>query len=298
MNITRRPYKPLADFERVRQFLLRHHQPFNADGNFYPCEWEYMHTHSLLPYDKLSRFGLWECDGELVGVAHFEWFLGEAMFELNPRYSFLKEEMLDYAQSSFPGVDDAGRPFLTVSRLHDHDEEMIAILQARGYTKTGDWDWAGFFDLAEPPPPCPLPDGFSIVSLAQENNLAKIQRLMWRGFDHEGEPDGDLDSQRVMQTGPTFNPDLNLVVKAPNGDYAVYCGMWYDAALRESYLEPLCTDPDYRKMGLAKAALYEAMRRTQAMGSLRCVAGGQPFYQKVGFVQRHRKQDWTKYLDH
>lgn len=47
-------------------------------------------------------------------------------------------------------------------------------------------------------------------------------------------------------------------------------------------------------MGLAKAALYEAMRRTKELGALSCVAGGQPFYEKVGFVQEYVKRDWKK----
>ena len=70
--------------------------------------------------------------------------------------------------------------------------------------------------------------------------------------------------------------------------------MWYEPECREAYLEPLCTDPSYRRLGLAKAALYEAMRRTQSMGALSCIAGGQPFYEKVGFVQEFVKQDWEK----
>lgn len=296
MNITVRAYKPLADFERVRQFLIRHHLPYNEDGNFYPSEWEYMHTHGLLPYEKLNRIGLWENENEIVAVANFEWFLGEAMFQLNPAYAFLKPEMLTYAEQNFPGVDDEGHAFLRVSRLHNTDVEMIALLKERGYEKVSS-EWIGFFELADPVPDCPLPEGFTIVSLDEENDMQKINRAMWRGFNHPGEPEDDIDGRRVMQSGPHFDPSLNLVVKAPNGDYAVYCGMWFEPVSRDAYLEPLCTDPDYRKMGLAKAALYEAMRRARAMGALRCTAGGQPFYEKVGFVQRHTKDDWLKILD-
>lgn len=297
MHITVRSYRPLADFEPVRQFLLRHHRPFNQDGNFHPMEWEYMHTHSLLPYNKLSRFGVWENAGEIVAVVNIEFEMGEVMFQLNPAYSFLKGEMLDYAEQNLYGTDEAGRRYLRVSRLHDGDHEMHGILQARGYQKTGNDEWIGFFDLTKPVPECEIPEGFTIHSLQDENDMNKINRVLWRGFDHGDGPTPEPDTVRVMQSGPRFNPALNMVVKAPNGDYAVYCGMWFEPVHRDAYLEPLCTDPDYRRMGLGKAALYEAMRRAQDLGAVRCGAGGQDFYKRAGFIPCYSKQDWHKYLD-
>ena len=51
MQITIRGYKPLQDFEPIRQFLIANHRFHNTDGNFYPSEWEYMHTHCLAPWN-------------------------------------------------------------------------------------------------------------------------------------------------------------------------------------------------------------------------------------------------------
>lgn len=293
MKITTRNYRPLADFEPIRQFLIANHRFHNADGNFYPSEWEYMHTHSLAPWTVFPRIGIWENEGEIVAVANVEWYLGEFMLQINPNYSFLKPEILSYAEENLSKINEDGTRTLRLSRLHDTDTEMKALLLERGYHLVGT-EWNGFFDLSNEIPVCALPEGFTIVSLQEENDLEKINRVMWRGFDHPGEPQCDIDTRRVMQSGPHFRPELNLVVKAPKGDYAVYCGMWYEPECREAYLEPLCTDPSYRRLGLAKAALYEAMRRTQSMGALSCIAGGQPFYEKVGFVQEFVKQDWEK----
>ena len=294
MNITVRNYKPLSDFEPIRQFLIKNHQYHNADGNVYPSEWEYMHTHSLAPWILFPRIGIWEDNGEIVAVATLEWFLGEFMLQINPDYAFLKPELLHYAEENLSVMNADGTRTLCVSRLHNTDTEMEELLIRQGYHMAADSGWAGFFDLSGEVPQCPLPEGFSIVSLQEENDLEKINRVMWRGFEHPNEPDCSIDTRRVMQSGPHFRPELNLVVKALNGDYAVYCGMWYEPECREAYLEPLCSDPDYRKMGLAKAALYEAMRRTKELGAPFCVAGGQPFYEKVGFVQEYVKRDWEK----
>lgn len=294
MEITLRNYKPLQDFERVRQFLITNHQDHNRDGNFYPAEWEYLHTHPLASWTLFPRIGIWEKGEEIVAVAAIEWFLGEWMLQVNPGYAFLKPEMLAYAEKNLAKENPDGTKTLRIARLHDTDQEMEQLLQEQGYALVAEEDWAGFFDLTQPIPPCPLPQGFSIVSLAEENDLGKIQRALWRGFDHPGEPEESTDGCRSMQSGPHFQPELNLVGKAPNGDYAVYCGMWYEPACKEAYLEPLCTDSSYRRLGLAKAVLYEAMRRAQALGAKSCVAGGQPFYEKVGFVKAYYKRDWEK----
>ena len=216
------------------------------------------------------------------------------MLQIDPNYGFLKPEILRYAEENLAKIHEDGTKTLRICRLHDTDKEMEELLLKQGYQHVGDGKWNGFFDLSTEVPLCVLPDGFVIVSLQEENNLEKIDRVMWRGFDHSGEPECDIDARWVMQTGPHFRPELNLVVKAPNGDYAVYRGMWYEPECREAYLEPLCTDPDYRELGLAKAALYEAMRRTQKLGALSCIAGGQPFYEKVGFVREFVKWDWEK----
>ncbi len=51
------------------------------------------------------------------------------------------------------------------------------------------------------------------------------------------------------------NVDLNLKVAAvaPDGTFAAYCGMWYDPEAGYAVIEPVATDPKYRKMGLGKA---------------------------------------------
>jgi predicted N-acetyltransferase YhbS len=60
--------------------------------------------------------------------------------------------------------------------------------------------------------------------------------------------------------------------------------MWYDEGEKTAYIEPVCTVPEYRKRGLAKIAVYEAMQRCENMGAERAIViSNQPFYFKIGF---------------
>jgi len=52
-----------------------------------------------------------------------------------------------------------------------------------------------------------------------------------------------IQKRRTSVSGPHLNRDLNITVVAPNGEYAAYCGIWYDPATDYAYIEPVCTDP-------------------------------------------------------
>ena len=78
--------------------------------------------------------------------------------------------------------------------------------------------------------------------------------------------------------------ELCILVVAPSGDYASYCGMWYDPATAYALVEPVATDPDYRKLGLGKAAVLEGIRRCGALGATQAYVGSsQQFYYQIGF---------------
>ena len=84
-------------------------------------------------------------------------------------------------------------------------------------------------------------DRYLIISLEDENDYKKINDCLWKGFNHGDNPDDDIDRRIHMQCGPNFRKELTTVIKAPNGDYACYAGMWFDEKNNYAYLEPLAT---------------------------------------------------------
>jgi predicted acetyltransferase len=84
-------------------------------------------------------------------------------------------------------------------------------------------------------------------------------------------------------------------VKAPDGEYAAHCGMWYEEGEKTAYIEPICTVPEYRKKGLVKIAVYEAMKRCSKLGAQRAiVVSNQDFYHKIGFEVSSTYSFWKK----
>lgn len=295
MTVVKRRYVP-SDQLKIGDMLTTHYLPHNRDGNWLQPAWDYMHSHPWLDEDSLDRIAIWEKDGEMVGVAHYESRLGEAFFEVHPRYTHLKAAMLSHAEEHFVGTADDGRPYLN-NYIHDFDAELEALAQKRGYQLADAYHRPlSEMRIADRLPAVELPEGFSLQSLADENDLHKINHVLWRGFNHPGEPlEEDIPGRVKMQSHPHFRKDLTIVVTAPDGNFATFCGLWYVPENRYGYVEPMATDPDYRRMGLGKAALLEGIRRCRDLGAETVYVGStQPFYQALGFEPLYTSRPWAK----
>lgn len=299
MSVKLRQYQFQRDFAAAGAFLAANYLPGNRDGNYFPPAWEYMHYHPALDEKLLDNIGVWEDKGKIVGFVHPEMFAGEAFFELNPRHDYLKPQMLDYAENRLGGKGPDGRMCL-LAFVDDFDKDFKALVKSRGYEI--------FPELARPMtelpiphpfPPVELPAGFVLKSLAEENDLAKLDRCVWRGFNHGDEPPfTDYAGRQKMQSAPGFRKDLNIIITAPNGSYAAYAGLWYEPKNKFAYVEPVCTDPAYRRQGLGTAAVMEGIRRCGELGATVAYVGSvQPFYQSMGFKKLFTCNCWRKYLD-
>ncbi len=297
MNITRHSYTP-ADFGPISDFLIANFQPGNRDGNWLQPAWEYMHTHPYLDESSLHKIGVWKSREEIVGVVHYEDRLGDAFFQVHPAHTQLKPTMLAYAESHLYGEKEDGTRYVR-AYVNDFDHDFEALVKSRGYQPAEQQNRPmSEFVIPRPFPPIELPAGFQLKSLADDNDLHKINRVLWRGFNHPGEPPEDgIEDRKKMQSGPNFRHDLTIVVEAPTGEFVSFCGMWYVPANGYAYVEPVATDPDFRRMGLGKAAVLEGIRRCGALGArVAYVWTDKPFYKAIGFIKQFVCRCWIKYL--
>jgi ribosomal protein S18 acetylase RimI-like enzyme len=136
-----------------------------------------------------------------------------------------------------------------------------------------------------------LPKGFRLQSMAEDNDLAKRCEAFGRGFNHPEPLEWpSLKSYELLQTMPDYLPEQDIVVVSPDGQFVAFCLIWRDQPNKLASLEPVGTHPDFRRLGLAREAIYEAMRRVRDMGIETVIVGSdQTFYQKIGFkVCEHR----------
>jgi predicted N-acetyltransferase YhbS len=292
-------YKRSLDFHRVGQFLVDTYQVGTHHENWLQPRWEYMHYHPDLDEAALGRIGLWESDGKVVAVAHYELALGEAFFQVHRDFAYLKPEMLEYAEAHLSLKADNGRRKIVVW-VNDFDTGLESLVRARGYQLVeGAKECWSVLEITDPFPPINLPVGFRLQSLQDENDLNKLDRVVYRGFDHPGEPPRDgVAGKKKMQSAPNYRKDLNIIAVAPDGTYAAYCGMWQDHVNKVAYVEPVCTDPDYRCLGLGTAVVLEGIRRCGLEGARIAMVGSeQPFYLSMGFKKLFDINLWTRWWE-
>lgn len=76
-------------------------------------------------------------------------------------------------------------------------------------------------------------------------------------------------------------------------DFLVESGNTEYTYARIALVEPVCTIPECRRMGLAREAVFEGLRRVRAMGAKIAVVGSdQPFYYALGFVPHSNGTVW------
>jgi GNAT superfamily N-acetyltransferase len=301
MPTTFRNYQSPDDYNRISEFLIAIHQPGNLDSNWIEPAWEYMHFHPMFEVQVLDHIGIWEDSGEIVAVAHYETDLGEAFFQFRSGYETLRVEMLDYAEKMLVAPEEENGGHRLHAFVNDTDEPFTALVLARGYQHDPDEDRpTAKFVIPDPFPEITLPPGFRLVSLAEEPDWGKVHRVMWRGFNHPGEPDmshEELEERRLMFDTVTARRDLKIAVAAPNGEFAAFCGMFYQPQGNFGYVEPVATDPAYRRMGLGKAAVLEGIRRCAVLGATHAYVGSdQPFYLSFGFEVIYVSQCWKKVI--
>jgi len=291
-----RPYDRSRDYDAVGDFLVRSYSTEGPHQNWTQPRWEYMHFHPYLDEATLPRIGIWAAGGETVAVVHHEHKLGEVYVEVAPGWSALKPEMLDYAAGHLAGTDDGG-PYVAVY-VDDRDRDFEQSAAARGFSRTDRWAEAtSALALDASLPRGEVPAGFRVSDLKQDDDLAKLHRLLHRGFNHPGEPDpAELRGRRKMQSAPNYRKDLNVVVIAPGGDFVSLCGMWFEPVNRFGYVEPVCTDPDYRRRGLGRAAVLEGLRRCARLGATVAYSSILEFYLSMGFRQVYAQHRWVKKL--
>lgn len=296
MTIAERQYTGQKDFDKVGEFLIRHYKPDNQDGNWFQPTWEYMHSHSMCDTEALHKIRIWEDDTEIVAVVHYESSLGEVFFQVHPAYHYLKTEMLDYAEIHLLGTAKDDTNYIHVF-VNDFDTALTNLVSSRGYTLKADWARPiSKFAIPDQFPTISVPDGFMLRSLADDNNLMKVDRALHRGFNHEGEPDGTgIEGRKQAQSVPNYRKDLQIVVEAPNGNFVSYSGLWYEPVNKIAYVEPVATDPDYRRMGLGRACVWEGIRRCAELGATVAYVGSdQEFYKAIGFKVLYKSQCWIK----
>lgn len=283
INYSKEHYQEVCDFLIELNELNQYHNNWNW------ARFEWMHEHSLTKKEQLSSMGLWFDDNHLVGAALFDMYFGEAFVGVLPSYQYLYREVLEYAFNNLKDDQGLGIAF--------HDDNELEINEALKY---------GFYKEESSETDCEilldneyeikLPDGFSVESFDAEANPKEFEWLMYRGFNNGNDYEQfESEYQKPLQKRHHFNKYLCIVVKNKDGELAATATTWYDKKVDYAYLEPVCVLPEYRGIGLGKAAVYMTINHARELGAKRVIVNSdQEFYKRICFIVKNNYSFYWK----
>ena len=236
------------------------------------------------------RARLWEAGGRVVAGA---WMRRPAELEYEVHPEHRQEPLLDEILSWFES--EAEGDALTTYSLST-DAERLAFLHRHGYEPHPTAVRVAFHvrTLGEPEEIEP-PAGFRLrtVQAGDLEHRVAVHRAAW-------EPSRvTVESYRDVMAAWPYRPDLDCVVEAPDGSFAASCLAWLDERNRVGELEPVGTDPAYRRRGLGAAVCRFALQRLREEDATQAVVysktpEAKALYESIGFREHARSHALTR----
>ena len=272
-----------TDYDSVCDFLIELNKCDRRHINWNWARFEWMYGHPEFDWDARHAIGLWRNGGKVVGAAIYDMYFGEAFIGALPDYAELYPEIFGYAWKELKDGEGLG------IALREDSRSEIEAAKAAGFALDERKETVMRLELDSISRP-ELPEGFSIAQPDPERELEALQWLFWQGFDHGDDYEEFLREEKICpRPRKHFDPRLGIAAAAPSGRYTAYCGLWYHENTDYAYVEPVCTVPEYRGRGIAKALLLEVLNRAKALGAKEAyVISDQMFYRKLGFTEAYR----------
>lgn len=301
MSVTSRRFADEADYARMRRLVI---ETVALGGDRHLCtvgDLDWWNAQRGNAPGSAREAQLWFADdGELVA---FAWpGQAEADFIVHPHHRAVLDAMLTWAEERQRATTPAAAEPPTFSTYaYDGDADFVARLQARGYQRLERVLRYRRRSLDGILPTPPLPAGYTIRNMAGEDDLERRVAVHRAAFAPSRMT---VEKHRAVMASPTYRQDLDLFAVAPDGSYASYCIVWFDAANRLGLFEPVGTHPDHQRRGLGKAVLAEGLRRLKALGArnafVSSTGDGNPasnaLYESVGFRLVDENHAWKKEL--
>jgi len=221
--------------------------------------------------DEPANTRLWfDAGGSLLAWAVLQtpfWFIDYAF---HPEAAQLHPEILAWADERARQVSETafGRPSWFVAVFSDQAGRRRE-LEAAGFANqadVGENSWSKV--LLQRPGHLPvqevsIPPGFVVRPLAGQAEVEAYVNLHQAVFESKNMT--IAWRQRTLEH-PYYNPELDLVVEAPDGRLAAFCIGWLNRAAGRlvGQIEPLGVHPNFRHQALGRAALTETVRRLQS----------------------------------
>ena len=299
------------DFDIVRSFLIETYNLTHTFQNWIPSMFEnrkFGPGGSEYTDEDDEQVRLWEefedqeepTESKIVAVTICK-PSGYGYIQIHPNYRLLEKELVLYMeeQRKSQGSKDASGIEMKLV-LAESDNVRRGVLEELGYENLGVEEHNRIRPIDLAITEYTLPEGYEIrhVDIMEEfHNYRALQASVFRHMANMTK-----NQARLYSSAEFYNPELDLVAVDPDGNFAAFCTVRIDPVSKMAELEPVGTHPNYRKLGLAKAIICEALCRAKKyQPSVMVILGAAPtegatrLYDSIGF-SREDVHLWRKKL--
>jgi GNAT superfamily N-acetyltransferase len=224
---------------------------------------------------------------------------------VHPDYRFLEAAILAWAIEHQAGsaehsADAAGTRQISVY-CYEYDALRQITLAGLGFEKM---DYGGMYRHmrlgCQPRPTVTVPAGYTLRTTQPQDmsNCQKIADLLNAAFNRNFHTGKEFHNFTVG--APSYDPELDLVMVAPDGSFAAYVGIAYDPDNGLGMFEPVCTHPDHQRHGLARTLMNEGLLRLWDRGAVHAtvdtgdMVAANGLYTAMGFTEAYKGYTWKK----
>ena len=160
---------------------------------------------------------------------------------------------------------------------HCPDARLESALWERGYAPAGEAARVYSYDLLAMDLDYALPPGYVARGMSTEDDFGRQAELTRAVFPRS---EYTPEAHACLREAPDYDPALDVAVIEPSGRHvAIACAM-LDRRNRVGSFEPVGTIAGCRRLGLGRAAVFEAFRRLRDRGAVRAVivTGAEPYF--------------------
>jgi len=264
MTITHRPYAGLDDLQAMKNLLIAGRNATHNRSYAHPGDLDWWLFYGKRQDDWSAIITLWEDEhNELAGWQLFSTKACDYDIAIHPalRGTDCEAVMVDWAEAKLlPRARAENKPIKTF--LYADEISLISVLEMRGYQCHPELTLFGQpLDVELPTPQ--LPEGFHFLKTMCPEWVDKRADVHFNAFNPSVMT---AEKYAAFMEAPGYDPELDVVVVAPDGRFAAFAMGWIDDETRSGEFEPVGTRSEMQRKGLGKAALLEGMRRMQARG--------------------------------
>lgn len=293
----KRNYYGTEDEKALCQFFVQMNA--DCDCNHSRIVWEWLRNAPCFEMFQLDKIGIWRENNEIAASLQLlsPW-PGYVKVDNRSNSEDLLLDIIRYAEDTFKGIED-NKKYLAIFVCEKENNLKKILLQQDYKQLPNDYSTLQYV-LNNDIPQIELPEGFKLRVLSEVYDFDRLSKLIWEGFNYEGEiPKIDDEVNLLIKHAwLNYNRKICSVVIAPDGSYASFCGFWYENKTQTGYLEPMVTAKGYRKHGLGKAAVFNSLRLLKSYGCKKVFVDPDEepynYYCKIGFEKSNYCQCYKK----